>query len=152
MAFVASSEHAPELCKYVIMALPAEIVVMIPAAFMVATEVLLLDQDPPDFDDVSWILLPIHTSDGPDMTTPCLLSIVTGAVGDETHPVVEDVKTNVVFPEEIPVTTPILFTVAIDGLLLTQVPPDDGSNCVVEDIQIVEGPLILTVGVGLTVI
>ena len=61
------------------------------------------------------------------------------------HPV-EVVKVKSTLPEEIPVTTPVLVTVAIELSLLTQVPPDVGDKFVVDPIFIFELPVILTTG------
>lgn len=42
------------------------------------------------------------------------------------QPEVLSVNVKLVFPTAIPVMTPALLTVATDGLLLDQVPPDEG--------------------------
>lgn len=57
----------------------------------------------------------------------------------------------VAVPADIPVTTPALVTVAIDGLLLVHVPPDTGNNVVVFPKHIDELPLMMTVGLAITV-
>ena len=54
-------------------------------------------------------------------------------------------------PAETPVTTPEFVTVATAGALLDQVPPVDGDKVVVLPTQILLAPVMLTVGVGLTV-
>jgi len=54
--------------------------------------------------------------------------MVTGLVGAELQPVAVSVKTNVADPTAIPVTKPELLTVAMAGLLLAQVPPEEGDN------------------------
>ena len=51
-----------------------------------------------------------------------------------------------------PVTIPVLSTVATLGLLLIHIPPEFGSNEVVELMQISEGPFKLTIGLPITVI
>ena len=89
---------------------------------------------------------------GPVKNTVGLLYTVTGAVASEVHPVILFVKMNVAVPAATPVTTPALFTVATDELLLDQVPPVDGVNVVVVPTHIVEDPEILTVGLCLAVI
>ena len=45
------------------------------------------------------------------------------------HPVVPSVKVKVLLPAASPVTIPPLVTDAIDGLLLSQVPPEVGESC-----------------------
>jgi hypothetical protein len=60
------------------------------------------------------------------------------------------VKVKVATPCVRPVTNPALFILAMDGLLLVQVPPEDGSNCVVVPTHIVDDPEILTSGIVLT--
>ena len=75
----------------------------------------------------------------------------TEAVASDEHNVVELIKVNVAEPVLTPVTIPPLVTVATKGLELVQVPPDDGDNVVVEPIQILEGPMMLTTGFALMV-
>ena len=58
------------------------------------------------------------------------------------------VKVNVVFPDEIPVTTPALVTVAIAVSLLIHVPPVVGDSVIVLPIQ-TDAPA-FTVGIALT--
>jgi hypothetical protein len=69
----------------------------------------------------------------------------------ETHPVDVCVKTKVAVPALIAVTPPAFVTLAIDGLLLDHVPSVDGLSIVVLPMQILLEPLILTTGLGLTV-
>lgn len=65
-----------------------------------------------------------------------LENTVTATLANEGHNVADKVKVNVAWPGFNPVTTPALFILAIDGLLLTQVPPDVGERLVVEPGQI----------------
>jgi hypothetical protein len=62
------------------------------------------------------------------------------------------VKVKVTLPKPTPVTTPAFVTVAIPVLLLVHVPPVVGDNVVLAPTQIVLGPVIFTIGFGLTVI
>ena len=85
------------------------------------------------------------------VTTWQVASTVTAEVVLE-QPFEELVNVNVTLPVVEPaVTTPAFVTDAIEGLLLTQVPPVVGDKVVVEPAQIVELPVILTVGNGFTV-
>ena len=61
------------------------------------------------------------------------------------------VKVNVALPWLIPVTRPLLVTLATDGLLLTQVPSETGESWVVVPVQIAVGPVTIATGVGATV-
>lgn len=72
-------------------------------------------------------------------------------VGLETQPVDVCVNVKVAEPEDCPVTTPALVTVAIVALLDVQVPPVVGDNVVVLPVQMVVGPVTVTVGLPLTV-
>lgn len=76
---------------------------------------------------------------------------VMAAVGIDVHPVVLFVKVNVAVPTATPVTTPLLDTVAIAGLLLVQVPPVVGDNLVGPPIHMVVLPVMATVGLAMTV-
>jgi hypothetical protein len=67
------------------------------------------------------------------------------------QPVEVCVKVNVALPVATPVTTPAFVTVATALLLLLHVPPVLGNNVVVDPAQIVELPVMLTVGVVFTV-
>lgn len=76
---------------------------------------------------------------------------VIGKVGSEIQPEEVLVKVNVTEPADMPVTTPAFVTVATDGLLLVQVPPVVGDKLEVLATQMIELPLILTVGLAMTV-
>ena len=131
-------------------AVPAERAVTTPAFVTEATAGLLLTQVPP-LDGDNPVIPPMHKLVVPMMLTMGVASTVTGAVAAETQPVVVLVKINVAVPAETPVTIPALLTVATAGLVLTHVPPVLGEREVVNPIQILLTPVILTVGVGLTV-
>ena len=121
-----------------------------PALFTVAIELLLLTQDPPVV-GLRVVVLPIHIDALPVIVTGGLAFIVIGFVGFDVHPVEEFVNKNVAEPPLTPVTRPVLLTVATAGLLLVHVPPLEGLNVVVAPAQMVEFPVIETVGLGFTV-
>ena len=75
---------------------------------------------------------------------------LTGNVVAE-QPVVLLVKEKVADPIPTPVTKPVLFTVATAGLLLIQVPPEEGLRVVVLPICISELPVMETTGSAFTV-
>lgn len=122
---------------------PVDTPVTIPAFVTVATPGLLLAQVPPETGD-KVVVNPAQILFAPVMLTTGKGSTVTGGVAGEAQPVAVLVKTNVAEPADTPVTTPALVTVATEGLLLIQVPPEDGDKVVVEPAQIVFGPAILT--------
>jgi hypothetical protein len=96
------------------------------------------------------VVEPIQINDAPVIVVAGFESTVIGSVAFETHPVVLSVKVNVAEPIDNPVTSPELFTLATDGLLLDHVPPDEGVSCEVDPMQIALEPAILTIGLGLT--
>jgi len=83
------------------------------------------------------------------MTDPALIVTVEVVL---LHPLEDAVNVKVALPIETPETIPAFVTVAIAGLLLTQVPPVIGLSVVVPLPQIEAGPVILTVGALFTVI
>lgn len=142
--------HPVALLVKVKVTVPSSTPVTEPLLVTVATEVLLLVHVPP-VDGDNEVCEFIQMAVGPVKNTVGLSYTVTGAVASEAHPVILFVKMNVAVPAATPVTTPALLTVAIDGLLLDQVPPIDGDNVVVVPTHIVEDPEILTVGLCLAV-
>ena len=72
-------------------------------------------------------------------------------MASDVHPLILLVKVNVAVPAAIPVTTPALFTIATDELLLVQVPTVDDDNVVVVPTQMTEDPETFTVGFCLAV-
>ena len=76
--------------------------------------------------------------------------IVTEEVAFE-QPVVPSVKVNVTVPAKIPVTNPALVTVAFEGSLLIQVPPEVGFKIIVLPTHKLDKG-VLAVGNALTVI
>lgn len=124
-------------------AMPADKPVTTPALVTEATEGLLLIQVPPKVGDsvvvnpAQILLAPVTVATGKALT-------VTGGVAAEVQPVVPSVKVKVAVPPDTPVTTPALVTVATDGLLLVQVPPEVGESVVVAPAQMVFEPEILT--------
>lgn len=77
---------------------------------------------------------------------------VIAVVGLEVHPLEVCVKVKVTLPEAIPVTTPVLVTVAMVAFDEDQVPPVEGDNVVVLPVQMVVGPVTDTTGRPFTVI
>src|SRR5436190_535369 len=99
--------------------LPAATPVTKPALVMVAVDGSLLTQVPP-VAGVKLIVLPTHTNVGPP-TVGNAFTVTEEVVLLQF--VVASVKVNVTLPAATPVTKPALEMVAVDGSLLTQVPP-----------------------------
>lgn len=78
--------------------------------------------------------------------------IVTGAVASDIHWLVLARNLKVACPGDAPNTVPSVFTVAIELLLLVQIPPVVGDKVVVAPAHIVAGPVTETKGLGLIVI
>lgn len=131
-------------------AVPAATAVTTPASVTVATPGLLLAQVPPVVGDKP-VVPPMQILVGPRILTLGSALIVTGKVGSDSQPVVEFVKIKVADPALTPVTRPAFVTVAMDGLLLLQVPPVDGDKVVVLPTQTALEPVMLTTGNGSTV-
>ena len=112
--------------------------------------VLLLAHVPPEVGETPDIV-PIQMFDNPVNITTGISFTVTVGVASEVQPVIELVKVKVTVPAETPVTTPPLVTVATDGLLLVQVPPEVGDKVVVKPTQMEAAPVILTTGKAFTV-
>ena len=72
-------------------------------------------------------------------------------MGFEVHPLEVCVNVNVTLPEAIPVTTPVLVTVAMVELEEDHVPPVEGDKVVVLPAQMVVGPVTDTTGLPFTV-
>ncbi len=121
-----------------------------PALVIVATEGLLLIHVPP-VAGATVVVNPTQIVFGPVKLTFGLLLTVTGAVGSDAQPPVA-VKIKVAVPALTAVTTPPLVTVATPVLLLAHVPPVVGDKVVEVPIQIKLAPVILTVGLFVTVI
>jgi hypothetical protein len=145
----AETQPVTEFVK-VKVALPEAIPVTTPALVTVATDGSLLVQLPPLVGD-KVVVAPTQMLLEPVMLTVGKALMVTAAVGRETHPVALDVKVKVAVPAETPVTTPALVTVAMEALLLAQVPPLVGDKVVVAPTHIVLEPVILTTGNASTV-
>ena len=145
MAAVALEVQPVAVSVKVNVAVPAAIPVTTPAFDTVAIAELLLTQVPPVVGDTLEVV-PSQIDAGPVMLTVGFACTVIALVGKDMHPVDVCVKVNVALPGEIPVTKPPLVTVAIEALLLDQVPPVVGDKVVVEASQIVLAPVILTVG------
>jgi hypothetical protein len=129
---------------------PADTPVTTPALETVATLAFVLTQVPPVVGD-RVVVKPTQTLVLPVILTTGIAFTVTAAVGAEIQPVAVLVKVKVAVPAATPVTSPLLVTVATAGLLLDQVPPEDGDKPVVAPTQMLLGPLIPTVGSAFTV-
>jgi hypothetical protein len=121
---------------------PAATPVTTPALVTVAIVVLLLVHVPPEV-GLKVVVMPTHIDDGPETLIVGFAFTVTFDVGFDTHPLDELVNVKLAVPVEIPVTKPLLLTVATVGLLLVHVPPVVGERLVVFPIQTVLEPLIL---------
>ena len=110
---------------------PAPIPVTIPALVTEATDGLLLTQVPP-LDGVNVVVWPIQILEDPDTVTMGFTLIEIEAVGSDAQSVALLVNIKDADPAEIALTTPALVTVAIELLLLAQVPPEVGDNVVVD--------------------
>ena len=123
-----------------------------PLEFTVAMALSLLDQVPTGFEAESNVDSPIHNELSPVILMPSSPSTLIAAVGSERQSVEELVKIKVAFPSFTPVTIPLFSTVAILSSLLIHVPPVEGDRLVVVPTHIAAEPVILTVGLGFTVI
>jgi len=130
-------------------AIPADTPVTRPALSTVATAGAELTQVPPDVGD-KVVVEPAQILFAPVMLTTGNASTVTEDVV-ATQPVAVLVNVKVTPPADTAVTKPALVTVALDGWLLTQVPPETGDKVVVAPTQIVLAPSILTTGSAFTV-
>lgn len=74
-----------------------------------------------------------------------LYTVIPGVLR-EVQPVLAWIKLKVDMPPVNPDTTPLLVTVAIDGLLLTHVPPLEGASRDVLPAHIADAPAIATAG------
>ncbi len=150
-AGVVAAQFGDVLLVKVNVATPALTPVTRPVAETVATPALLLTQVPPEL-GVNCVVPPMQIDEAPIIPTAGLGVIVTAAVVAEQLGAVLLVKVNVTEPPDTPVTTPAgEVTVAIAGLLLTQVPPVVGDKVVVDPTQIFVAPVIPTTGAALTV-
>lgn len=149
-AGVAAETQPEAVLVKVKVAIPADTPVTTPPLVTVATPALMLDQVPPLLGD-KVVVLPTQMMVGPVMLTTGVLFTVTAAVGSDTQPLAVSVKVNVAVPADTAVTTPALVTVATAALLLDQVPPVDGDKPVVPPMQRLFAPVMLTIGMALTV-
>jgi hypothetical protein len=147
---VGADTHPVTASVKVKVAVPADTPVTRPALVTVATAGLLLTQVPPVVGD-KVVVLPTQMLVEPVMLTEGAAFTVTGAVGEETQPVLVLVKVKVAEPAATPVTTPAFVTVATARLLLVHVPPVVGDKAVVPPIQILLEPVMLTTGMALMV-
>lgn len=146
---VAAEVQPVDVSVKVKVALPADTPVTTPASVTVATPGALLVQVPPVVGD-KVVVAPAQILLVPVMLTTGNGSIVSGVVV-AAQPVAVLVKVKVTVPADTELTTPASVTVALEGWLLTQVPPEAGNRVVVAPRQIVLAPLILTTGNAFTV-
>jgi hypothetical protein len=144
-----SDEHPVKLFVKINLDEPGLNAVTIPALFMDATVLLLLDQVPPE-DGSKLEECPIHKLPVPFNTAIGFGLTTIGILDAEEQPAL-DVNIKVAIPFTKPVTRPLLFTEATVLLLLCQEPPEVGFNCEVLPTQILLFPVIDTVGIGLIV-
>jgi hypothetical protein len=102
-------------------AVPADIPVTIPVFVIAAIPELDEIHIPPLLGDMV-VVVPIQIELIPVIEITGLGLMVTGEVGSERQPLLS-VYTKVTFPPDTPVTKPVFVIVAIDVLLLDQVPP-----------------------------
>jgi hypothetical protein len=143
--------HPVEVNVYVKNVEPALMAVTTPAFDMEATVLLLLDQVPLKVDE-SVVFPPIHKLVALPIVMIGNALMVTVWLGLEIHPVLDFVKVKVALPAPIAVTNPVFDTLAIEELLLDQVPPLEGESCVVLPAHIVCAPSMVATGFALIVI
>lgn len=123
---------------------PSETPVTTPESFTVARVGSRLVQWPPETGDkvvsesVQITLFPVILIDGIGNT-------IIG-VGIETHPVMVSVKEINAVPSDIPVTIPTLFINAMSGSKLFQIPKPEETSVVMDPIQTLGVPELVTVG------
>jgi hypothetical protein len=100
---------------------------------------------------VSCVVEPIQILVSPLMPTGTPFTTLMATVLSDLHPVADSSNTNVTDPTPVPVTTPLLVMVAIAGLLLVQLPPDDGIKLVVPLMQISLSPFKAVTGLLFTI-
>ena len=146
-----AEEHPVTLLVKMNLADPALTAVITPLSCIVATDSFVLAQVPPEL-GVIFENSPIQSSvsDNPPIGGGPYTAMVIDS--SETQPFVDSTKVKVALPTEFPVTTPELFTLATELLLLIQIPPEVGDNVVVVLTQISDGPRRVTTGFSTTVI
>ena len=143
---VAVTWHVP--IEYVMVADPAETPVTVPDVPTVATAVLLLVHTPPPTPLVSIADEPTHTDDDTGEIAVGVVSTVTILVAEQPFTVYDIAAV----PAVIPVTVPVLPTVATPVAPLLHVPPGVGSvSDAVAPTQILTVPGLMAEGLGLTV-
>lgn len=138
-------------------AVPADTPATTPAVLIEAIAVLLLLQVPPETPLVSAVVAPAQTVVVP-LIVPAdgvvdTLTVVVALAEPHALVTVYDIVTE---PTATPVTTPVLLIVAIEGLLLLQVPPvtalinvlDEPGHTVVEPVMVPADGVVITVTVA----
>lgn len=147
---VGSETQPVEDWVYTKVALPGLIPMTRPALLTVAMVGFKLDQLPLTVGD-NEVLAPSQIVEGPIIVAAGLLFTVMVVEATDVHPVELSVNTKVAVPGATPVTMPLWLMVAILGLLLTQLPPLDGSKAVEVPTQIFAGPFNEIEGLPFTV-
>ena len=125
---------------------PAVIPLTTPVELTVAMAALLLAHVPPAGVATKVMVLPAQSVLLPEIVAPAVTVISFVAVQPP------EVYVMVSVPEEIPVTTPAELTVAKDGLLLVQVPPDGvAERVIVLPVQTVLLPEIAALALTVTI-
>jgi hypothetical protein len=114
-------------------------------------ELLLLVQVPPT-EGLKLVVKPAHIVLTPIRLAIGFILISTEGDGLLVHPLESSVKVKVTFPDEIPVTNPLLDITAIAGFELAHVPPVEGIKLVVAPTHMDALPVSETVGFPFTVI
>jgi len=139
-----------EFCVNVKVAMPFDKPVTNPLLSTLATTGLLEVHTPP-VEGVNVVVVPMHKLLLPVIEAVGLVDTVTTAEGLLIQPVDVDVNVKVAEPTETPVITPALVMLAIDALLLTQVPPVPGVIPMEVPIQTVLRPVSVAMGLAFTV-
>jgi hypothetical protein len=141
---------------YDIVALPADVPYTTPVEDTVATPVELLLHEPPVVASARVEVPPIDVDKVPVIDAGAAGTVVTviTVLVDDVPQRLDAVYTIVSVPAPTPVTTPVpIFTVAIDGKLVVQLPPDAVSVRVIELLThtVVAPDIALTAGAPFTV-
>lgn len=142
--------HTPDPSENLNVANPDARPVTTPEAFTTAILGWLLIQTPPEVGD-KVVVKPAQIICEPVIPTTGAALTVTGAEATLIHCVAVAVNVNATVPVLKPVTMPPSLIVATAGLLLAQVPPEDGDKLVVVPTHIVLIPVMTATGLGCTV-
>jgi len=150
IADVLSEEQPVAVFVYTNFTEPPSTPMTLPSMETVAISTFPEFQVPPD-DGSNWVESPVQINEAPAILTTGVSCTTTTSLVSELQPVPESRNIKLTLPSEIPVTRPVLSTVATDGLVLDQVPPLLGISWVSVPIQIEVSPSINTISFPLTV-